>query len=150
MKHLFLLTILLSLSPFSMGFEDGFYSTSGGECSSDFIELRSDEGRYRNFSKREDSFSLMFDKYSIDKNGVMILKMGGYEFSVEPSENGVYPMYSYYEGKKRQQATSLHKCKSFDSDVLKIYTDIVAFSKKYPGVNFGVGHSSSFKVRPDG
>ena len=80
MKHLFLLTILLSLSPFSMGFEDGFYSTSGGECSSDFIELRSDEGRYRNFSKREDSFSLMFDKYSIDKNGVMILKMEAMNF----------------------------------------------------------------------
>ena len=48
------------------------------------------------------------------------------------------------------QASSLHKCKSFDDNVLKIYTDIVRFSKKYPGVNFGVGHSAGFKVRPDG
>ncbi|MFY0702065.1 MAG: hypothetical protein JXR04_14700 [Bermanella sp.] len=150
MKRLLFLTILLSLSPFSMGFEDGFYSTSGDDCSVDFIELRSDEGRYRNFSKGEDSFSLMFDKYSIDKSGIMSLKMGGYEFSVEPSESGVYPMYSYYEGKKMLQASSLHKCKSFDDNVLEIYKDIVGFSKKYPGVNFGVGHSAGFKVRPDG
>ncbi len=148
MKHLILLTVLLSVSHFSMGFEDGFYSASSNNCSNDFIELVSSDGKYRTFSKTKDSFSLTFDKFTINRSGLLSLNMGSYKFLAEYNESGKYPMYLLYEGKKKKHAQSLYKCKPLNEDVLTMYKDLVKFSEKYPETNFGVGYSKEFSVRP--
>lgn len=153
----YLIAVLILLVPtvsIANEIEGGFYNQHESNCSNGFVKLLINEGKYLDFYRREGSspgfnknLSLTYNVMTELETGELIMQMGGVNFLLKKGDNDTLNMIMHADDTK-PIAGKLYKCTKFNESTMAMFNDLQDFSTKYPGVNFGVGHSGSFTVQP--